>query len=318
MRADRLLSVLLLLQARGRMSARVLAERLEVSPRTIYRDLEALSMAGVPVVVDHGPRGGASLIEGYRTDLTGLTEAEVEALLGLASAPVAGHLGRRSELESASRKLSAVRPGRAGVRLQERVLVDAEHWWTSTAAPAHLGRLQDAVLADRRLRLRYRRGEESVVVREVDPFGLVLTSGVWYLLAGHDGTARTYRVSRVEDAEILPEACRRPPGFDLARAWAEQVRGFRERAGLVEVTVRLSPQAGVFLRMASGYLRQPPREGVARLVFPAEAAAAAFLAGFAAQVEVLAPEGVRRRLAETGAHLAATYGDRSGSGPGAG
>jgi predicted DNA-binding transcriptional regulator YafY len=308
MRADRLLSVLLLLQANGRMSALALAERLEVSRRTVYRDLEALGTAGVPIVVDRGARGGASLMEGYRTDLTGLTEAEVEALLGLASGSVAGHLGLRSELESASRKLSAARPGRPGLRLQQRVLIDGGHWWAGTAAPAHHGRIQDAVLSDHRLRLRYRRGEEAAVVREVDPYGLVLKSGVWYLLANRDGELRTYRVSRVEDAEVLEAPCRRPPDFDLERTWSAQVASFRDQAVATDVVVRLLPGAsGSFLRVASDHLRHPLEGGSATLVFPSEAAAAAFLAGYVTEVEVLSPAAVRRRLADIGARLVARY-----------
>jgi predicted DNA-binding transcriptional regulator YafY len=308
MRADRLLSTLLLLQAHGRLSAAALAQRLEVSRRTVYRDLEALGMAGVPIVVERGARGGASLMEGYRTDLTGLTEPEVEALLGLASTSAAGHLGIRPHLESATRKLSATRPGHAGLRLQQRVLIDAEHWWAGTTAPAHLGHIQDAVLSDRRLRLRYRRGEEAVVVREVDPYGLVLKSGVWYLLAGRDGQTRTYRISRVEEAEVLDAPCRRPAGFDLERAWSESVHAFRERAVPVEVTVRLIPgESAVFLRVASEYLRGAVAGGVATLVFASEDAAAACLAGYVAVIEVLSPAGVRRRLAAIGERLTSSY-----------
>jgi predicted DNA-binding transcriptional regulator YafY len=308
MRADRLLSVLLLLQAHGRMSALALAERLEVSRRTVYRDLEALGTAGVPIVVDRGARGGASLMAGYRTDLTGLTETEVEALLGLASSSAAGHLGLRPDLESASRKLSAARPGRPGLRLQQRVLIDGEHWWAGTAAPAHRGRIQDAVLSDHRLRLRYRRGEEAVVVREVDPYGLVLKSGAWYLLANRDGQLRTYRVSRVEDAEVLEAPCRRPPDFDLERAWAAQVASFRDLAVATDVVVRLLPGAsGSFLRVASDHLRHPPEAGSATLVFPSEAASAAFLAGHVTEVEVLSPAAVRTLLADIGARLAVRY-----------
>ena len=310
MRADRLLSVLLLLQANGRMTTLALAERLEVSRRTIHRDLEALEIAGVPVVVERGPHGGASLIPGYRTDLTGLTETEIEALLGLASGSVAAHLGLRPELESASRKLVASRPGGAGrLRLQERVLIDSEHWWSSTSAPAHLGRIQDAVLADRRLRLRYRRGEETVVVREVEPYGLVLKSGTWYLLAGRDGELRTYRISRVEEAEVLEATFRRPEGFDLDRAWRQHVEDFRDRGPATVVRVRLRPGgSGTFLRTASEHLRGRPTRGRATLVFPSEAAAAAFLAGHVEAVELVSPASVRARLAAIGRTLVTRYG----------
>lgn len=310
MRADRLLSILLLLQARGRMSAGSLADRLEVSRRTIYRDLEALSTAGVPVVVGPGPRGGASLMPGYRTDLTGLTAAEVETLLGLASTSVARHLGLRSALESASRKLAASSSGGAGLRIQERVLVDAERWWDGTAAPPHLGRIQDAVFTDHRLLLRYRSGEQRVVEREVEPYGLVLKAGVWYLLAGRGGERRTYRISRVEGAEILDASFERPAGFDLEAAWGEAVRGFRDRGSPLTVRVRPRPGAsGLFWRMAGEHLRGRAADGGSILVFPALGHAAAFLAGFVSEVEVLEPRTLRARLAEIGRGLAATYAD---------
>jgi predicted DNA-binding transcriptional regulator YafY len=188
------------------------------------------------------------------------------------------------------------------------VLIDVEHWWSGTAVPGHLGRIQDAVLSDRRLRLRYRRGEETVVTREVDPYGLVLKSGVWYLLAGRDGELRTYRVSRVEEAEVLEMPCERPDGFDLEQAWAEQVGGFRDRATAAEVVVRVrSDASGIFLRIASEHLRGPVASGVASLVFPSDGAAAAFLAGHVSEVEVLSPPAVRRRLADLGRRLIAVY-----------
>ena len=148
------------------------------------------------------------------------------------------------------------------------------------------------------------------MVREVDPYGLVLKSGVWYLLAGRDGETRTYRISRVEDAEVLDAPCRRPRGFDLEKAWAASVNAFRERAVATQVTVRLTPGASaVFLRVASEYLRGPVAGGVATLVFASEQAAAAQLAGYVAEVTVLSPAGVRRRLAGIGRRLAAAYAD---------
>src|SRR5207249_1824090 len=153
MRADRLLSTLLLLQAHGRMSAAELARRVEVSRRTVFRDLEALSGAGIPVVSDRGPNGGAYLLGGYRTDLTGLNEAELEALLAFGGQGPAADLGLGPQLDQASRKLAAAAgPGPTG-RLQERVLVDGERWFRTASVPAHLARVQDALWSDRCLRL---------------------------------------------------------------------------------------------------------------------------------------------------------------------
>ena len=240
MRADRLLSILLLLQAHGRLSAGALADRLEVSRRTVCRDLDALGAAGVPVVTDRGPNGGAYLLGGYRTDLTGLTEPELEALLAFGGQGPAADLGLGVELDQASRKLAvAAGPSRAG-RLQERILVDGDRWFRTASVPPHLARVQDALWSDRRLRLRYRRGLDRVVDRTVEPYGLVCKAGTWYLLAGVGGQPRVYRVSRIEDAELTEEGFERPAGFDLRAAWTAQVGNFKSSAPeRVSVTVRV-------------------------------------------------------------------------------
>jgi predicted DNA-binding transcriptional regulator YafY len=314
-RADRLLSILLLLQANGRLSAGALAERLEVSRRTVYRDLDALGAAGVPVVTDRGPNGGAWLLEGYRTDLTGLTEAELEALLAFGGRGPAAELGLAPDLDQATRKIAvAAGSSRAG-RLRERVLIDGERWGRTAPVPPHLARVQDALWSDRRLHLRYRRSEERVVERTVEPFGLVSKAGTWYLLAGVGGQIRVYRVSRIEDAELTAETFERPPGFDLGAAWAERVRGFRESVPApVRVTVRVDPGvAGLFTRVVGEHLVERPEvEGTAILRYPACDAAIGVLAGFGGAVEVLEPEEVRSRLAEIGTQLAALYSGRGG------
>src|SRR5262245_18574538 len=198
MRADRLLSILLLLQAHGRLSTAELAARLEVSRRTVFRDLDALSGAGVPVASDHGPSGGAYLLDGYRTDLTGLTEPELEALLAFGGQGPASDLGLGPQLDQASRKLAAAAGKRNAGRLQERVLIDSATWFKGTRVPSHLARVQDALWSNQRLRMRYRRDVDRVVERIVEPYGLVCKAGTWYLLAGVGGETRTYRVSRIE------------------------------------------------------------------------------------------------------------------------
>ncbi len=309
MRADRLLSLLLLLQAHGRLSAGRLAEKLEVSRRTVYRDLDALSGAGVPVVVDRGPRGGAYLLGGYRTDLTGLTEVELEALLAFGGQGPAADLGLGAQLDQASRKLAvAAGPNRAG-RLQERVLVDGDRWFRSGRVPPHLSRIQDALWSDRRLRLRYRRGMERVVERTVDPLGLVCKAGTWYLLAGVGGEPRVYRASRIEDTALTEETFERPAGFDLRAVWAAQVGRFStggpER---VQATVRVDPQvADQFARVLGDQLIERRGDGVVVLDLPACEAAVSLLTPFGGAVEVLEPAEVRDRLGEIGQALSELY-----------
>jgi predicted DNA-binding transcriptional regulator YafY len=308
-RADRLLSILLLLQARGRMSAGDLADRLEVSRRTVYRDLDALSSAGVPVVTDRGPNGGVQLLGGYRTDLTGLTEAELEALLAFGGRGPAADLGLGPQLDQASRKLAvAAGASRAG-RLPERVLIDGDRWFLTAPVPPHLARVQDALWSDRRLRLRYRRTLDRVVERTVEPYGLVSKAGIWYLLARVGGDPRVYRVSRIEDAELTGETFEREPGFDLRASWATQVGRFRgARSRRMAVTVRVDPEvSGQFARVFGDQILERPGDGVAVLDFPACEAAISALTAFGGAVEVLAPPDLRDRLAELGRQLSALY-----------
>jgi predicted DNA-binding transcriptional regulator YafY len=309
MRADRLLSILLLLQAHGRLSASELARRLEVSRRTVYRDLDALSGAGVPVVTDRGPNGGAYLLGGYRTDLTGLNEIELEALLAFGGQGPAADLGLGPELDRASRKLAvAARGDRAG-RLRERVLIDGERWFRTAPVPPHLTRVQDALWLDRRLRLRYRRTLDRLVDRTVEPYGLVCKAGTWYMLAGIGGEPRVYRVSRIEDAEMTDETFKRPADFDLRSAWAKQVVRFKgSRLERVSVRVRVEPAvSGPFTRVIGDQIVDRLGDGVVILEFPANEAAVSLLAPFGRAVEVLEPQEIRRRLAEIGRQLSGLY-----------
>lgn len=310
MRADRLLSILLLLQTHGRLSAADLARRLEVSRRTVFRDLEALSAAGVPVVSEHGPRGGAYLMGGYRTDLTGLSEPELEALLAFGGRGPASDLGLGSHLDQASRKLVAANRPRASGRLQERVLIDSDHWTRGASVPPHLSQVQDALFSDRRLRLRYRRGLDRVVERTVEPYGLVSKAGTWYLLAGVDGKPRIYRVSRIEDAEATEDSFERPAGFDLKQVWAAQVIRFKDSLPPhYPVTVRVKPtQSELFTRTLGDRIISHSEDNVAVLDFPACEAAVSMLTGFGGAIEVLDPQDVRSRLAEIARELTALYG----------
>jgi predicted DNA-binding transcriptional regulator YafY len=308
-RADRLVSIMLLLQAHGRMTAGGLAERLEVSRRTIHRDLEALGMAGVPVVVDRGAAGGASLVDGYRTDLTGFSEPELRALVAFGAGDLAADLGMQPALDSASRKLAAAAGNGRTSSLQQRVLIDGDTWSRMRNVPEHLARVQNALWSERRLRLRYRRGGQRVVERVVEPYGLVSKRGTWYLLAGIDGTRRVYRVSRIEDAEILPETFERPSDFDLASAWGEAVASYRAAQPL-RVVVRPRPDRAEAVACVYGESvvdRRP--NGLLELEFSSLEAAAGMLAGFGGSLEVVSPDALRQKLGAIGRELLATYVD---------
>jgi predicted DNA-binding transcriptional regulator YafY len=242
MRADRLLSLLLLLQSRGRMTAQELAQRLEVSERTIYRDLNALSAAGVPVYAERGPGGGCALMDHYRTNLTGLSPAEVRTLFLSGTPGPLADLGFGSALEAALLKLLAALPSshRHDVeQARQRVYVDAAGWSHPEEAP-HLGVIQEAVWQERKLRLTYRKGSGELSERVVDPLGLVAKAGVWYLVACVDAEMRTFRISRVQAAELTEEPCQRPDGFDLAAHWTASSAQFRASWAQYPVTLRVA------------------------------------------------------------------------------
>ena len=307
MRADRLISIVLLLQANGHMTAGALAEHLEVSLRTVHRDLEALSMAGVPVVIGRGRTGGASLLDGYRTDLTGLNESELRVVLALGAGSVASDLGLRGALDSATRKLAVAAGAGRALSLQQRVLIDGDTWARHRVVPEQLARVQDALWSDRHLRLRYRRGEEQLVERVVEPYGLVSKRGTWYLLAGVRGTRRVYRVSRIESAEVLPERFERPPNFELEAAWAESVASYRDR-DVLRVRARVQPRAEVrFARVCGDWVVARRPDGVWEVDMPNLEAAAGYIAVFGDEIEVLSPETLRDLLATIGGQLVATY-----------
>ena len=277
----------------------------------MFRDIDALSAAGIPVATERGPQGGAYLLDGYRTDLTGLTEVELEALLAFGGQGPAADLGLGRELDQASRKLAVAAGRRSAGRLQERVLIDGARWFRTVPVPSHLARVQDALWTNRRLRLRYRRDVDRVVERTVEPYGLVCKSGTWYLLAGVAGETRTYRVSRIEGAEPSDETFERPSGFDLRSAWADHVGKFESSApSRVAVRVRVAAEISEqFTRIVGDHIVERPGNGVVVLDFPACEAAVSPLAAFGRRVEVLEPQELRDRLADIGSQLSGLYGD---------
>ncbi|MGN9846009.1 helix-turn-helix transcriptional regulator [Nonomuraea sp. H19] len=322
MRASRLVSILLLLQTRGRMTAQELADRLEVSVRTIYRDVESLHGAGIPLYGDAGPKGGYQLLDGYRTKLTGLTTDEAESLF-LAGLPgPAAELGLGAVVTAAQLKLMAALPvelrDRAG-RIQERFLLDAPAWYRDPEPVTYLPAVADAVWNERRIQVRYRRWKApQEVERLLDPYGLVIKAGRWYLVAGAGEDVRTYRVSQILELHPLPEAVTRPGGFDLAAYWRDYLAAFEARLRWGEAVVRLSPRGLERLAdlMTPGMVAaaqrsaQPPdADGWTRVTVPIESiehALGEFLR-LGTDAEVLAPAELRDRLCAAAQELAARY-----------
>ncbi len=327
MRASRLVSLLLLLQTRGRLTAAALADELEVSVRTIYRDLEALSGAGVPVYAERGPHGGCRLVDGYRTRLTGLTAPEAEALfLSGVEAPV-GDLGLGTVLAAAQLKVLAALPpemrGRA-TRVRERFHLDAPGWFHRAEEVPHLGVLAEAMWDERRVDVAYRRGENTVE-RALGPLGLVLKAGVWYLVAGVPGdqggpdALRTYRVSRVIEARARHEHFDRPLDFDLAAHWASSSAQFETQVMRVRVEARIDVEAVASLRhvlepssarVALASVGATDDGGWASIVIPAESIEVAYwlMLRLGPNIEVLTPIELRDRLATSARRLARRYG----------
>ncbi|MFF9555059.1 helix-turn-helix transcriptional regulator [Streptomyces albus] len=266
MKSDRLLSVLLLLQTRGRITADRLAAELEVSRRTIYRDVEALSAAGVPVYAERGRSGGIRLLPGYRTDVTGLTSDEARALFVLATQGAHQALGLDGALGTALRKVMAALPAphRPAAELtSRRILVDPDRWLSGPRADVRLDELHTAVFTDRRLRLRYRHGGEGPArTYTVDPYGLVSKAGVWYLVADRRRSPALFRVDRVVTASVVDEAVRRRPGVELAEVWSVLRRRVEERPARIRVTARVHrSRYGMFTRIVGPMLAETPQSG---------------------------------------------------------
>ncbi len=322
MRASRLVSLLLLLQTRGQMTAAELAAILEVSQRTILRDVEALSMAGVPIYCERGALGGVRLLDGYRTRLTGMTAEEAEALFLSGLPGPAAELGLGTVMTAARLKVLAALPtelrARAS-RLVERFHLDAAAWFRSSDAVPHLPALSQGVWDGRRLRIRYHRGDDAVD-RVLDPLGVVLKGGAWYLVAMADGQIRTYRASRVAAVEMLDERFERPLEFNLAAYWQESTAAFEHEVPRVEVAVAVRSDRVPALHDMVGEsgvvevlgpfpdAERHPGWLHVRLTLDWPVEVPGRLLSIGADLEVLEPPEIRRRAIEMAESISALYG----------
>ncbi|HEX4207856.1 MAG TPA: WYL domain-containing protein [Ktedonobacteraceae bacterium] len=321
MRADRLLSILLLLQVHRRMTAREFAQRLEVSERTIHRDMEALSAAGVPVTAERGTGGGWTLINEYRTNLTGLNDGEIQALflggptrllhdLGLQQASQAGLIKVLAALPSISR--------RDAEYVRQRIHVDTAGWHHADEVVPALPTLQEALWQERKVLFTYQKFEETIE-RQADPLGLVAKGAIWYLVALVEEQVRSYRVSRIQDVHILAGSSVRPPNFDLATFWAQSSSQFVATLPRYSVTIRTSKDFLESIMHGTGrYMRvdqvsaSDERDRIeVRLIFQMEEEACGYLLSFGACVEIIEPVPLRAKVLHLAENVLSVYGERA-------
>ena len=306
MRADRLFSIVLLLQSHRNLTARDLAGRLEVSERTIHRDMEALSGAGIPVIAERGAGGGWSLLGEYRTNLTGLNEAEIRSLFAIKPSRLLADLKMEKAAEAAFLKLRAALPPsyRQGAEYaRQRIYVDVGGWNRSEEPVPRLHLLQEGIWQERKLKMKYERGGCEPVERLVDPLGLVAKGAVWYFVAAVEGNVRSYRVSRVLKVELTDMPSIRPIDFDLALFWEQSAEKFRSQLPRYQAIVRVRPEilprmpyAGRFARVEQVF--EPEADGWVRVSmrFDVEEMACEYALGFGSQLEVLEPASLRSKV----------------------
>jgi predicted DNA-binding transcriptional regulator YafY len=306
MRADRLLSILLLLQIHGRMTAQELADRFEVSRRTIYRDMDALSGAGVPVLAERGNGGGWNLLDGYQTNLTGLNQAEIQTLFLPVPDRLLADLGLDRASEAAFIKLLTALPSmqrRDAEYIRQRIHIDVSGGERTDEDVSFLPILQEAVWQERRLKLRYHLSTGPLVEPLLEPLGLVAKGSVWYLVASFDQAINVYRVSRIIEATMIDQPVRRPDNFDLARFWVESSVKYQANRPRYPVRARVAAAVWAQIRQRlCWYISQENssagRGGWLEVDFEFESAeeACGFLLSFGSMVEILTPVSLRDQL----------------------
>jgi predicted DNA-binding transcriptional regulator YafY len=314
MRADRLLSILLCLQTTEKMNTRKLAEKLEVSERTILRDMDALSTSGVPVVSDRGAAGGWRLMEGYRTHLTGLKKQEILSLLLVNASHIVSDLGMRANFDMASLKLLASLPlsvQQDAAKVRQRIHVDGAGWYRANEPVPCLTTIQDAIWVERKLQITYLR-EGQTTERLIDPLGIVVKGTIWYLVASVDDELRTYRVSRIQQAEITELAFTRPAGFELVTYWDQSTEDFKANLPQYPALIKLKPQAFSRMQKERFVTVQEIRSSdevwmTLEVNFQTLETACQSVLSYGAELEVLEPSALRNKVHEDASAIARLY-----------
>ncbi len=320
MRADRILGLLLLLQARGQMTARQLATELEVSERTIYRDIDALTLAGIPIYAEVGQGGGYGLVDAYRTDLTGMTLDELRAILSLSIPAPLQDLGIADDLRSALRKLTAATACASdfvSLDMQRRIHVDSTSWFHNLEPVPHLQTIHGALWDNQLLQVSYRVPYAPVTVSlRLAPYGLVAKGGAWHLVCCHGERIRVYAVSDLVAIKLRPETFVRPPGFDLARFWQSWCKAFEQGRPILEVVIRVMPEHREALTRIFGTgtsfenkmsLRNQKEKGILTLSFSSFEEARSSLLSYGGAVEVLSPASLRLAMIDYAEQILRRY-----------
>ncbi|UCF60532.1 MAG: YafY family transcriptional regulator [Anaerolineaceae bacterium] len=318
MRADRLLSLLMILQTQGRRTAQELAEELEVSERTIYRDIEALSIAGVPVYATRGPGGGCDLLNSYRTSLTGLNEDEVRALFMVSIPAPLAQLGVDQKLKTALLKItSAMSTTYQHLEqwIRPRIHVDVVPWFQTEEPVPHLATLHQAVNRDRRIKINYQLHFDAQATWVVDPYGLVTKASVWYLVCAREGKIRVYRISRILDVKILDDNFERSEDFELADFWKAWCSDAEESHPRYSVKARISNELLPYIRTYFSDLlididekTESHEEWIeTNLHFETFEAARNRILGFGRAIEVLKPDALRLSVIDFASQIVDHY-----------
>jgi predicted DNA-binding transcriptional regulator YafY len=312
MRADRLISILLLLQNHGKMTTKALANELEVTERTIHRDMEALSVAGIPVLAERGKHGGWRLVDQYRTRLTGLKDSELKTLFLSPSFQLLSDLGYTKDWKEARHKLLAALPNTLQTQadhLWNRIHIDTDSWKQSSQETTALGLLQQAIWEERKIRIVYEKANKDSSERIIEPLGLVAKGRTWYLVAESNTDLKNFRVSRIKSVELTHEPFVRPANFELADYWNQSKQNFVQNLPVFEVEVEVSP--AIIQRLSfSGRFAQVISTGTpnnngwipVRLSFDTKQEAASYIVGFGDQMKIISPSSLIesvKRMAES-------------------
>ncbi|MBS4193142.1 YafY family transcriptional regulator [Bacillus sp. FJAT-49705] len=306
MRADRLLSILLLLQNRGKLTTNELAQELEVTGRTIHRDMEALSAAGIPIVAERGKSGGWSLLEQYRTNLTGLKANELKSLLISPSFQLLTDLGLTKDWHEARQKILASIPSalqKNSHDIWNRVHVDTTTWRQSPEKIESFKILQQAIWDERKLQIKYERADGKCIERVVSPLGLVAKGSTWYLIASANEKVRNYRASRIKSVSLTDELFSRPNDFDLTQYWNDSTKEFIKSLPKYEVDVEISSSIVPRIKFTGRFVQilkmdSPSESGwiPAKLCFDTEQEASEYILGFGDQIKIIRPNSLKQNI----------------------